>query len=893
MAARKPIVIVNGKQQQLPSGDTVTGAEPPLTAGTSSQYYRGDKSWQDLASAVRAVVLTGLSTATNAAVVATDTLLVGLGKLQAQINAREPTITGGTTSQYWRGDKTWQDLFPAVRSTVLVGLSTATATAVTAADSVLVGLGKLQAQVNGKLGATDTAAAAAKLDPGANINGVLFDGSADITVADSTKEPAVSAGTTSQYWRGDKAWTDFATSVRAAVLTGYAVGTNAALAATDTVLGALGKIQAQLNAKEGAITAGTTAQFWRGDKSWQDLATAVRAVVLTGLSTATSTAVVATDTVLVALGKLQAQVSAREPTIAAGNTAQFWRGDKSWQDLATAVRAAVLTGLSTATATAVTATDSILVAIGKLQAQVNNKLDSTGTAAAAAKLSPGASINGVAFTGESDITVADSTKEPAIAAGTTAQFWRGDKAWTDFATTARAVALTGYAVGTNAALAATDTVLAAFGKVQAQLNAKEASIAAGTTAQFWRGDKAWTDFATTVRATVLTGYAVGSNAALAATDTVLAAFGKIQAQLNAKEASVAAGTTAQYYRGDKSWQDLAGAVRSVVLTGLSTATATAITATDSILAALGKVQAQLNGKAASGNNSDITNLNALATADWSGVGSRIRGDWSATAYFDRTIIKTNVANGNTGLVVTPDGTGTNSALNLISRDDSTNYALCQVVSTNAQGYINVNGAGTVTQPDFAILQNGTTRYRILANGRSLINRSSEVDGAGNDLAVNGVIASQTGFRMQFGPSGVHANVFNLSWLSNLCQLWVDTSNIGSIAINPSDYRIKRDVKTLQADFINRVKDYRVVNFKIRDFAPFQDTDELCQGLIAHEAQKANPLAASGKKDGTRVAPDGAEVPDIQSLNDMVLITDCIGAIQQLAARVEALEAAKP
>lgn len=40
------------------------------------------------------------------------------------------------------------------------------------------------------------------------------------------------------------------------------------------------------------------------------------------------------------------------------------------------------------------------------------------------------------------------------------------------------------------------------------------------------------DFAATVRATVITGFTVGSNAALAATDTILAAFGKLQAQIN-------------------------------------------------------------------------------------------------------------------------------------------------------------------------------------------------------------------------------------------------------------------------------------------------------------------------------------------------------------------------
>ena len=61
------------------------------------------------------------------------------------------------------------------------------------------------------------------------------------------------------------------------------------------------------------IAPGTTSQFWRGDKTWQDFAGAVRSAVLTGLSTATSTVVAAADSVLVAIGKLQAQVSLRAP----------------------------------------------------------------------------------------------------------------------------------------------------------------------------------------------------------------------------------------------------------------------------------------------------------------------------------------------------------------------------------------------------------------------------------------------------------------------------------------------------------------------------------------------------------------------------------------------------
>lgn len=69
--------------------------------------------------------------------------------------------------------------------------------------------------------------------------------------------------------------------------------------------------KSEVDGKEPAISAGTTAQYWRGDKSWRDFFTDVRAATLTGLSTATNAVIDAADTVLVALGKLQAQVSTK------------------------------------------------------------------------------------------------------------------------------------------------------------------------------------------------------------------------------------------------------------------------------------------------------------------------------------------------------------------------------------------------------------------------------------------------------------------------------------------------------------------------------------------------------------------------------------------------------
>lgn len=74
---------------------------------------------------------------------------------------------------------------------------------------------------------------------------------------------------------------------------------------------------------------------------------------------------------------LDAALSAKEPAISAGTTAQYWRGNKAWRDFFTDVRAATLTGLSTATNAVITAADTVLSALGKLQKQVSDNLDAT------------------------------------------------------------------------------------------------------------------------------------------------------------------------------------------------------------------------------------------------------------------------------------------------------------------------------------------------------------------------------------------------------------------------------------------------------------------------------------------------------------------------------------
>lgn len=110
---------VTKAQVGLGSVDNV--AATALRDRTTHTGTQAASSISDFAATVRTTLLTGFSTAVNTAVTAADSVLNGVGKLQAQVDT--------------------------ILNRALTGLSTATATVVTATDSILVGIGKLQAQV--------------------------------------------------------------------------------------------------------------------------------------------------------------------------------------------------------------------------------------------------------------------------------------------------------------------------------------------------------------------------------------------------------------------------------------------------------------------------------------------------------------------------------------------------------------------------------------------------------------------------------------------------------------------------------------------------------------------------------------------------------------------------
>ena len=253
-------------------------------------------------------VLTGLTTGTNSPILATDTILVAFEKLQAQVSA---TVSGAITALTGDvsatgpgsvaatvnsvGGKTASDIASAV-TTVDAATSANTASTLVERDAsgnfaagtisaALAGnattattavnfTGSLAGDVTGTQGATVVATVGGKT-------------ASDIAAATATVDAATSANTASTLVKRDASG-NFAAGTISAALNG-----NATTATTSTNF-------------TGSLAGDVT-----GTQSATAIAAAtVTGKVLTGLTTGTNTVILATDTILVALEKLQAQTSA-------------------------------------------------------------------------------------------------------------------------------------------------------------------------------------------------------------------------------------------------------------------------------------------------------------------------------------------------------------------------------------------------------------------------------------------------------------------------------------------------------------------------------------------------------------------------------------------------------
>ena len=175
--------------------------------------------------------------------------------------------------------------------------------------------------------------------------------------------------------------------------------------------------------------------------------------------------------------------------------------------------------------------------------------------------------------------------------------------------------------------------------------------------------------------------------------------------------------------------------------------------------------------------------------------------------------------------------------------------------TAGQSNILFNGAyqlGSITTQDLGSVAQGGTYYSAMTFNVNW-----------NNVLISGM--SITGFS---GSSrvGINNPTFNSSYALNV------NGTVNATSYNsPSDYRIKKDVVTLDEKFtVDKLRPVSYNNTELKK----QDI-----GLIAHELQEVYPFLVNGEKDGE----------NLQSVNYNGLIGILIKEIQELKERVKKLE----
>jgi len=121
---------------------------------------------------------------------------------------------------------------------------------------------------------------------------------------------------------------------------------------------------------------------------------------------------------------------------------------------------------------------------------------------------------------------------------------------------------------------------------------------------------------------------------------------------------------------------------------------------------------------------------------------------------------------------------------------------------------------------------------------------------------------------------------------------IKTTGSSSAFVTSSDYRLKENV-SYTWDATTRLKQLKPARFNFKS-----DTDTTLDGFLAHEVSSIVPEAIHGTKDATKVQnvydednnKTGTEtVPDYQGIDQSKLVPLLVKTIQELEARITALE----
>jgi hypothetical protein len=204
---------------------------------------------------VRSVKLDGFTVGSNTAINSDNSIFTAFRNTQAQLNSLSTAVAGGIKIPLPIDCSANPNYPPAA-----------------AGDSYLVTVGGRIGGASGPLVQAGDKIIAQQTNAGGNQATVgsawyIIQGNIDLATTTTSGITRIATDTETNAGSENFAYVTPSTlrgGVRNTTLTGYAVGSNAALSATDTLLGAFGKVQGQLNAKVGGSGAAGQVAFWSG-----------------------------------------------------------------------------------------------------------------------------------------------------------------------------------------------------------------------------------------------------------------------------------------------------------------------------------------------------------------------------------------------------------------------------------------------------------------------------------------------------------------------------------------------------------------------------------------------------------------------------------------------------
>lgn len=146
-------------------------------------------------------------------------------------------------------------------------------------------------------------------------------------------------------------------------------------------------------------------------------------------------------------------------------------------------------------------------------------------------------------------------------------------------------------------------------------------------------------------------------------------------------------------------------------------------------------------------------------------------------------------------------------------------------------------------------------------------------------------AKANGYTAKGGTVGAYrVNVFNIDWNGSVANLYIDSVNIGSFAYT-SDPRIKQHIADAPGGALDRVMQWRVIEYEFADVDQWRADGVRHLGFDAAQLRQINEKIVTGAPDD--LTTDGGVQP--MTLNVLPMLAEITAALQSVVLRVEALE----